>query len=117
MHELRKEAAILLAIPSHEHIIQIIGICDHCHHYALVLEFINGGDLHFLLCSLDPYLTEWTHKLDMACQIADGMKYLHSLNPPLIHRDLKPRNILVEKTSSNYVCKAGNVIHHSKRLS
>jgi len=31
----------------------------------------------------------WMHRLRMAKHIATGMIYLHSLSPPVIHRDLK----------------------------
>lgn len=33
--------------------------------------------------------------VDLLLQICDGIKILHSQNPPIIHRDLKPSNILV----------------------
>ena len=114
MYELRQETSVLLAIPPHNNIIKLIGFCDHPRHYAIILEFIDGGDLHKLLVSTrsdrDLYLDDWPNRLDMVHQIADGMLHLHSLSPPVIHRDLKPQNILVKKTSPSYTCKAGNVL-------
>ena len=117
MKDLKKESSILLAIPSHKHIVKIIGICIDSRHFGIILEYIHGGDLSRLLSSRtsDSYLDEWRNKLDMTCQIANGMKHLHGLHPPVIHRDLKPLNILVQK-SSQYTCKASNIIlrHCSK---
>ncbi|XP_062523903.1 uncharacterized protein LOC134198507 [Corticium candelabrum] len=106
MKDLKKESSILLAIPSHKHIVKIIGICIDSRHFGIILEYIHGGDLSRLLSSRtsDSYLDEWRNKLDMTCQIANGMKHLHGLHPPVIHRDLKPLNILVQK-SSQYTCK------------
>ena len=106
MNKLRKEAAILLAIPPHDHVVKIIGVCDHPRDYGLVLEFIEGADLHKMLVSTHGYLDKWRNRLTMIHQISCGMHHLHSLHPPVIHHDLKPRNILVEKSLPNYVCKA-----------
>jgi serine/threonine protein kinase len=108
LSELDKEANILLAIPSHEHVVTIIGVCCGHRDYAIILEFIDGGDLRLLLCpteNSDSYLDGWSNRLDMARQIADGMDHIHSLSPPVIHRDLKPANVLVKKTSVPYCCK------------
>jgi hypothetical protein len=110
MAKLRKEAAILLKIPSHNHVVKIIGVCDHPRKYGLVLEFV-GADLHTVLLSHDyksvhvHYLDKWKNRLNMIQQITVGMHHLHSLSPPVIHRDLKPRNILVEVSDPNYICK------------
>jgi serine/threonine protein kinase len=37
-------------------------------------------------------------------QILEGVNYLHKQNPPLIHRELKPANILLKKSDSKGVC-------------
>jgi len=38
----------------------------------------------------------WVERVDIAKQAAKGMNYLHTFNPPIIHRDLKSLNILVD---------------------
>ena len=38
---------------------------------------------------------EWPLRLKIAFDIAQGMQFLHNINPPLIHRDLKSANVLV----------------------
>lgn len=48
---------------------------------------------------LDDKSTELTirSRVSMALDAAKGMNYLHNLNPPVIHRDLKSQNLLVNE--------------------
>ena len=39
------------------------------------------------------------HKVDVLKQIAQGLSYLHHLNPPLVHHDLSPNNVLLSEVS------------------
>jgi serine/threonine protein kinase len=47
----------------------------------------------------------WDFKLRMATQIASAMEYLHTRPTPLIHRDLKSSNILIEHS---WKCKVAD---------
>lgn len=42
----------------------------------------------------------WEIRLKIAMEIAEGLSYLHSLEHPVIHKDLKPANILLDKVNS-----------------
>lgn len=37
-------------------------------------------------------------KLKILFEIARALDYIHSLNPPVIHRDIKPHNIFISST-------------------
>ena len=52
------------------------------------------GDLHSWLMDASRPLN-WPLRLRIAMDIAQGMLFLHSSTPPIVHRDLKTPNILV----------------------
>ncbi|CAI7814595.1 unnamed protein product [Closterium sp. NIES-53] len=54
----------------------------------------------------------------MALDVAKGMNYLHCCNPPIVHRDLKSQNLLVDKNWVVKVCDFGlSKIKHQTYLS
>jgi len=59
----------------------------------LVMEFVEGADLRTLVQQRGA-LAEM-QALDWANQILDALEYLHTQNPPIIHRDIKPQNIII----------------------
>ncbi|XP_036407664.1 receptor-interacting serine/threonine-protein kinase 3-like [Megalops cyprinoides] len=62
---------------------------------GLVMEFMERGSL----ASLQERLSgppPWPLAFRLAHQIALGMNFLHCLNPPLLHCDLKPGNVLLD---------------------
>jgi len=59
---------------------------------ALFFELINGGSLQEYARSPMSYHAA----LKVAINIAAALRYLHQLQPPIVHSDLKPPNILVE---------------------
>ena len=67
---------------------------DSGRHY-LVMDFIEGQTLEELLLRQgspfpETVINEWTF------QLCDVLGYLHAQNPPIIFRDLKPSNIIIE---------------------
>lgn len=64
----------------------------------LVMEFVDGQNLEDLLESTEGMLDEKT-VLDWGVQICDVLVYLHTQNPPVVFRDLKPSNIMLRKQS------------------
>lgn len=45
----------------------------------------------------DAAVLTWSRRLYMALDAAKGMLYLHSQSPPVLHRDLKSANLMVDK--------------------
>lgn len=61
---------------------------------AMVMECVSGGDLYEFIHNEEIEFT-WHLRLKIAIDMAHGMAFLHSINPPLLHRDLKSPNVLV----------------------
>ena len=66
----------------------------------LVMEHISGDDLSKRLeVNKKPFPLNWV--LFWADQLLDALHYLHSHNPPIIHRDIKPQNLKL--TDENHI--------------
>ncbi len=64
---------------------------------VIITELINGGSLK---AYLNIYKYPRLRVIKLWCQeILKGLKYLHEFNPPIIHRDIKCDNILINKAT------------------
>jgi len=79
----------------------------------LVMDFIEGQDLAHIIARSGP-LPE-AQALAWIDQVCHALEYLHSQQPPIIHRDIKPQNIkvtsngqvfLVDLASPSWVAQA-----------
>ncbi|MGC8669470.1 MAG: serine/threonine protein kinase [Chthonomonadales bacterium] len=61
----------------------------------LVMEFIHGRTLEAVLRSNEGRALPLRQVLEWAMQLADVLHYLHSQDPPIVFRDLKPANIML----------------------
>ena len=64
------------------------------------MEYCDGGDLEKYIIKHEPKLKE---SFDYMGDITNGLAHLHSEH--VIHRDLKPQNILLVKSGPRYICK------------
>jgi eukaryotic-like serine/threonine-protein kinase len=92
--------ARLLAGLRHAALPKVMDHFDEDNGQFLVMEFIPGEDLQDLLeGATEAFQTE--EVLQWADQILDALDFLHSQNPQIIHRDIKPQNLKL--TSRNQV--------------
>ncbi|XP_040026812.2 receptor-interacting serine/threonine-protein kinase 2 [Gasterosteus aculeatus] len=93
---LLKEAEVLHKA-RFNYIIQIFGICNEPEFFCIVTEFMSNGSLDLLLHEKDLYPgLAWPLRLRILYEIALGVNFLHNMNPPLLHHDLKTQNILLD---------------------
>jgi eukaryotic-like serine/threonine-protein kinase len=87
--------ANILATLAHPSIPKIFDFFSEGERSYLVMEFIDGRDLEAILDVTPEFLDE-RQVAEWAVQICDVLQYLHSQRPnPIIFRDLKPSNIMV----------------------
>lgn len=91
--KLKRELEICAAL-EHKHIVRYLGheYVDQCLH--IFLEYVSGGSLRRMLNDFGPLDKALLRKA--ARGILEGLDFLHCHSPPVIHRDLKGANVLVD---------------------
>ncbi|XP_022685215.1 serine/threonine-protein kinase-like protein CCR4 [Setaria italica] len=89
-----------LARANHKNIVCLLGCCADSGERVLVYEFMANGTLHDQLHSrvpMAPAVSSWRGRLAIALDAARGIEYMHVYAvPPIIHRDVKSANILLD---------------------
>ncbi|KAK3000500.1 hypothetical protein RJ639_020446, partial [Escallonia herrerae] len=108
----------LLSRLSSPYLLALVGYCSEINHKILVYEFMANGGLqeHLYPISVMTLLIDgacfktagssasaskldWETRLRIALEAAKGLEYLHEhVSPPVIHRDFKSSNILLDKS-------------------
>ncbi|KAK0608377.1 hypothetical protein LWI29_029868 [Acer saccharum] len=95
IHSFRQEVSLMKRL-RHPNILLFMGAVTSPQRLCIVTEFLPRGSL-FRLLQRNTTKLDWRRRILMALDIARGMSYLHHCNPPIIHRDLKSSNLLVDK--------------------
>lgn len=101
------------AIPHYIDYFQTDTAEDRC--FYIVQELAQGKSLAYLV--QDGWRASQTEVRQLALQILDILQYLHELNPPIIHRDIKPQNIIRSEEGQVSLVDFGavqNVYHNTK---
>jgi serine/threonine-protein kinase len=72
---------------------------DKLNRFYLVMKYISGGDLASRLRSSTGGKLDEKTVTDWAMQVADVLEYLHTRPKPIIYRDLKPANLMIDGNS------------------
>ncbi|CAM6104826.1 unnamed protein product [Calypogeia fissa] len=98
----------LLSRVHHRNLVGLVGFCYEQGEQALVYEFVPNGTLREHLLGFFEKPLSWDMRVGIALGSAKGLTYLHeSANPPIIHRDIKSGNILLDETMTAKVADFG----------
>jgi len=99
--ELFEREARILKTLSHEGIPQYYDFFIEGEKNYLAMELIHGQDLEKRIQQTGP-LTP-SQAIAWMVQVCEILGYLHSLNPPLVHRDVKPANLMVRNVNNRII--------------
>ncbi|KAF8388291.1 hypothetical protein HHK36_026957 [Tetracentron sinense] len=89
----------LLGRLRHRNIVKLLGYLHNDTDMIIVYEYMNNGSLGEALHGKQSgkLLVDWVSRYNIAVGIAQGLAYLHhDCHPPVIHRDVKSNNILLD---------------------
>ncbi|KAE7999157.1 hypothetical protein FH972_003624 [Carpinus fangiana] len=91
-------AVKLLMMVHHKNLTTLVGYCYGENNMGLIYEYMVNRDLKAHLSGENAKILNWEHRLRIAMDAAQGLEYLHNgCKPPIIHRDVKPTNILLNE--------------------
>ncbi|XP_017984737.1 PREDICTED: MDIS1-interacting receptor like kinase 1 [Theobroma cacao] len=89
----------LLGKLRHRNIVRLLGFLHNDNSMMIVYEFMQNGSLGEALHGKQAgrLLLDWVSRYNIALGVAQGLAYLHhDCHPPVIHRDIKSNNILLD---------------------
>ncbi|CAM6127671.1 unnamed protein product [Calypogeia fissa] len=115
--EFLNEVVLITGI-KHRNLVQLKGCCVKDKNRILVYEFADNGNLAEALWGSQVVgRLNWRQRINICVGVARGLSYLHEeLQPSVIHRDIKPQNILLDKDFNPKIADFGLARHFSDEI-
>ncbi|KAG2666977.1 hypothetical protein I3760_15G091000 [Carya illinoinensis] len=98
----------LLSRVHHKNLVGLVGFCFEQEEQMLIYEFMPNGTIRDSLSGKSGIYLDWNRRLYVALGSGTGLAYLHEhANPPIIHRDVKSTNILLDENLTAKVADFG----------
>ncbi|KAJ1385997.1 Serine-threonine/tyrosine-protein kinase, catalytic domain [Sesbania bispinosa] len=93
--QFQTEAELLMRV-HHRNLASFLGYCNEVGNTAIIYEYMAYGNLEEYLSDAGRESLSWRQRIQIAVDAAQGIEYLHhGCKPPIIHRDIKTANILL----------------------
>lgn len=102
-----KQEAMLLASLVHPHLPRIYDYFEERGHWYLVMDFIEGATLEARLHHAHQGKLPMRETVAIGIQLCNVLSYLHTRQPPIIFRDLKPANVMLTPENTLYLIDFG----------
>ncbi|KAH0448608.1 hypothetical protein IEQ34_022408 [Dendrobium chrysotoxum] len=89
----------ILSLLRHQNLVSLYGCTSrHSRELLLVYEFVPNGTVadHIHGSRASESFMPWHVRMSIAIETADALNYLHSVEPQIIHRDIKTNNLLLD---------------------
>lgn len=107
--DVSKEISVLNKI-NHFNLIRLLGVCFEDGAWYFVYEFACNGPLSEWIYQDNPdgKTLSWGKRMQVACDVATGLNYLHSFtSPPHVHKDIRSGNVLLTDEFRAKIAKFG----------
>eukprot|EP00268_Persea_americana_P048742 TRINITY_DN5175_c0_g1_i7.p1 TRINITY_DN5175_c0_g1~~TRINITY_DN5175_c0_g1_i7.p1 ORF type:complete len:431 (-),score=95.13 TRINITY_DN5175_c0_g1_i7:402-1694(-) len=99
---------LLLGRLHHRNLVNLVGYCEEKGKHMLVYVYMSNGSLASHLYSGKHGPLSWDLRVYIALDVARGLEYLHDgAVPPVVHRDIKSSNILLDQSMRARVADFG----------
>lgn len=99
----------LCASLDHPRVVRLIGVAWTIESdLQAMFEYMSNGDLRTYLEKTKSGPKNWSaEKLQLAADVTEALVYVHSFTPPIVHRDLKSRNVLLSEDMRGHLSDFG----------
>ncbi|KAM2913051.1 hypothetical protein COP2_043751 [Malus domestica] len=93
----------------HRNIVKLYGFCSHHRHSFLVYEFVERGSLAAILSKdEEAKIVGWRKRVNIVNGVVHALAYMHhDCLPPIVHRDISTKNILMDSKYEAFVSDFG----------